>query len=183
MRLAICAVGFTLFLGSCGGGGGGGRGGSSAPTSASVSTINIAGNYDLTITASASCASSLPAHMRVRTYRTTMVQDPPVFTGGADLLTLNADGAQLGTPGLTTRLAIGSIGGSIMVSLAIGFSDFIDQSAAKFDVYGMSALASNVAVAGRDISGPINGTIQQIPIGGGGPVCSAADHRFTLHRL
>jgi hypothetical protein len=80
--------------------------------------------------------------------------------------------------------AAGAAGGIVFGNTAkFGFTVFEELNAVSLDAYFLQAETSYVAVSPdqTEISGLMNGFIsRQLP--GGGPSCSAADHRFRLLR-
>lgn len=131
-----------------------------APTATTPTVANISGNYNFTVTASSTCASSLPSSVRTLRYGATITQSGTFFqtslTGGS----------------LTNPSLVGSVSGQT-VAISVAFGDTGISGIIGVNVIG----SGNGTVASN---GAINGTLNATIFVVGGNSCSAVDHQFTF---
>jgi hypothetical protein len=150
-RLAIAtAIGSLVACGGCGS--------STAPTP----PANIAGPYDVTITASSTCSANLPPAAWVLAFSASVTQ-----TGAAAQMELVAH-----LPGLPTSTVSGTVSGQTINFPSLSLNETMGRGATL-----VASANANVAANG-DIVGSLSGTYQT-PSGS----CNAANHQLKLVKL
>lgn len=146
-RLAIAtAIGSVM---ACGG---------SSPTA--PAPANIAGSYNLTLTASSTCSANLPSETRVRTFIANVTQ-----TGAAFNL-------ELGEEAHVILTVTGTVSGQ-----TITFSTFsFNETTAAGGVVALAATGTANVAADGSIAGTLSGNYQTQS----GANCNAANHQVQL---
>jgi len=133
-------------------------GGGSSPTA--PTNANVTGSYDLTITASSTCAANLPAETRMLTYIATVTQN-----GAAVQVTLQAHV-------LFNSVTIsGTVSGQ-----SITFSTFSVSEITTGDGIAVASTGSGSVAANGSITGTLNGTFQTPS----GTSCNAGNHQIQM---
>jgi hypothetical protein len=149
-RLAIAmAIGSLMACGGCGS--------SAAPTP----PANVAGEYNATITASASCSANLPDAARVLKYPATVTQ-----TGAAVQVKL------VHHQGSTVTLT-GTVSGQTINFASFALGENMTEGLAALVATGKANVAADSSIAGT-----LSGTYQTAS----GTSCNAADHQLQLQR-
>ena len=133
----------------------GGAGTPTAPTNA-----NIAGSYDLTITASSTCSGNLPSETRVLSYVANITQ-----TGAAVQVTLQAHVI------FNSVTITGTVSGQ-----AITFSTFSVNEITTGDGVVLTTTGTANVAANGSISGALTGAYQAAS----GTTCSAGNHQIQM---
>lgn len=132
-------------------------------TPAPATPANIAGSYNLVITASSVCASNLPAAARVVRQVVTIAQS------GADFTTSF-------TGGDGTNTFVGTLSGPTIRNVYVSISATIGTDAL---IVASASGTGTVASAGTTISGTLSGNFLMVFTGGN---CNAFDHQFQFTR-
>lgn len=135
--------------------------GSSSPA-APAPPANIAGSYNASITASASCSANLPSETRVLKYAADVSQN-----GATAQVQINPHG---GTP----VTVAGTISGQTITFPSVSFSGNMPGAGA----ISVAATTGNATVAATgEIAGTLSGTYQTA-----GTTCNAGDHQLQMNR-
>jgi hypothetical protein len=132
------------------------------PTPPPAAPANIAGTYNLVLTASSSCAASLPAAGRVVRYVATVTQSGSQFQ------------ASLTGSTFSTALFQGTVAGQTVTLSVVGIGDL------NIGTIGLVITGRGTATVGTGgtISGTFDGSFNNLA----GNSCNAFDHQFQLMR-
>ena len=129
--------------------------GPTAPTNA-----NIAGSYNLTITASSTCAANLPAETRALNYTANITQTGPSFN-----LSLLAHVI------FNSATVIGTVSGQTIIFSTFSFNEITTGGGVALSTTGTASVAADAS-----ITGTLNGSFQTPS----GASCNAANHQIQL---
>lgn len=150
-RLALSmAIGSLI---ACGGGDG--------PT-ASTPPANIAGSYNVHITAASTCAASLPSESRALMFVSTVTQ-----TGSSVQVQLMSHQGATGT-------VTGTVSGQTVTFPSLSLSENLGRGATLAGSGSASVVSANGSLAGT-----LNGTFQT----SSGSSCNAANHQLEMVKL
>ncbi len=132
--------------------------GGSSPTA--PTNANVAGSYDLTITASSTCSASLPSETRVLTYLATVTQ-----TGAAVQVTLQ------GHVIFNSVTISGTVSGQ-----TLNFSTFSVNEITESDGVVLATTGTASVAANGSINGTLSGTYQTTS----GTNCNTGSHQIQM---
>ena len=133
-------------------------GGGSTPTA--PANANIAGSYDLTITASSTCSANLPSETRVLNYVANITQ-----TGAAVQVTLQAHVI------FNSVTISGTVSGQTITFSAFSVNEITTGDGVVLTTTGTANVAAN-----GSIGGTLNGTYQAAS----GTTCNAGNHQIQM---
>jgi hypothetical protein len=149
-RLALAiAIGSLMVCGGCGG--------STAPTP----PANVAGEYNATITASATCSANLPAAAWALKYPATVTQSG----AAAQVKLIHHQGSTVTVSGTVT-------------GQTINFPNFLLAENMTGGVVAVTATGKANIAADSSMAGTLSGTYQTAS----GTSCNAVDHQLELKR-